>query len=146
MAYVAPVTVSPGQIATASLWNQDVRDNVADLNSRMNLSTQLSGAILTVTGSGSLTNSGNATVLMLDLNGAYNIYGLALPPRDPFAVYIVNISANAATLKHESGSEATPSKRFFLPASTDLVLNTGEGTTLLHVSPPVGTRWLSVVK
>lgn len=146
MAYVAPQTVAPGQVATASLWNQDVRDNVADLNSRMNLATQLDDDTETILANKTLLNANAATVLLLSPDAARDVWGIALPPRDPFAIYLVNITGNNATLKHESGSEATPSKRFFLPNSADLVLGPGEGTTVLHVTPPIGTRWVAVTQ
>lgn len=145
MAWTTPRTWVAGEVVTASIMNTHVRDNLSDLDTRVQTAPQLAQATETVTASGSLLNASNVTVLLLDLNAAYDLYGCALPPRSPWQLYIVNITANNATLKHESGSEATPAKRFYLVAAGDLVLSLGEGTTLLYISVPLGARWVSVV-
>lgn len=145
MAWTTPRTWVAGEVVTAAIMNQHVRDNLSDLDARVNVTPQIDDDIETVAANKTLVNTNDATVLMLDVTGAArDVWGVELPPREPYQVQLINISGNNAVLKHESGSEATPSKRFFLPGGADLTLTPGAGTTLLHVNPPIGTRWVSV--
>jgi hypothetical protein len=145
MAWTTPRTWVAGEVVTASQMNTHVRDNLADLDARVNITPQITQATETITANGSLVNASGVTVLLLDPTAARDIYGCAVPPRSPWVLYIVNITSNNATLKHESGSEATPAKRFFLVAAGDVVLSLGEGIALLYISVPAGARWVSVV-
>lgn len=145
MAWTTPRTWVAGEVVTASIMNTHVRDNLDDLDTRMDTAPQLAQATETITAAGSLANASNVTVLLLDLNAAYDIYGCAVPPRSPWQLAVVNITANNATLKHESGSEGTPAKRFYLVAAGDVVLSLGEGILLLYISVPAGARWVSLV-
>jgi hypothetical protein len=145
MPWTTPSTVVPGQVATAALWNSEVGANLIDLDSRLDLAQQLDQETLSPSGSGSLGQATDTSVLLLDPSGAYDFYGAEVPARAPFAMEILNISGNNVTLKHESLSEATPAKRFRLPGLTDLVIGQGNGVRLLYISVPVGARWCSVV-
>jgi hypothetical protein len=143
MAYVTPRTVVPGEIWTASAHNQDVRDDIIDLNSRAILTQVLVQEDLAPTSSGSININDETTVITMSPTASYDYYGLTLPSTSPKAVEIVNTSGFNVTLKHESGSEATPAKRFYLPASGDLVMALGEACRLMHISVPLGARWVA---
>ncbi len=145
MPWTTPRTWVAGEVVTAAIMNTHVRDNLSDLHSRMNITPQLVQGSEAITAHGSLVNASNFTVLLLEPTGAYNLYGCAVPPRSPWAMYLVNLSSNVVTLKHESGSEATPAKRFYLIAAGDVALSLAEGLLVLYVSVPAGARWVGVV-
>ena len=143
MPWTTPRTWVAGEVVTAAIMNVHVRDNLSDLDSRVTISQQFVQEDLAPSGSGSIAIADDTTVLTLTPTGNYDYYGMDVPVSDPWAVEIINTSANTVTLKHESGSEATPAKRFFLPASGDLVLSLGEACRLLYISVAAGARWVA---
>lgn len=146
MPWTTPSTVVPGQTATAALWNEQVRDNMSDLDTRMNTAVQLvAEEITTLDGNGSIALGSTTTVAYLNGVGAADVNGASAPPRNPWFLGVVNITSNVATLKHEDATETTPAKRFILPDDTDLPLGLGDGVIFLYVSVPVGARWVSMV-
>lgn len=146
MAWNAPVTVVAGQVATAALWNAQVRDNMLDLDTRMNTAVQLAAQQITgLDGNGSLVLNATTTVVYLNGVGAADVNGATVPARNPWFLVVVNITSNVATLKHEDATETTPGKRFILPGDTDFPLGLGDGLLLIYVSVPIGARWVSIV-
>lgn len=146
MAYVTPVTVAPGEIWTASQHNQDVRDNVIDLNARMNTALKMvEETITSLDGNGSVTLANNAaTCVLFDAASTVDVNGCEIPDVDPFWRSFVNVSTGIKTMKHEDATEPTPAKRFFLPGGTDIPLDLGQGILLQYVSVPLGARWCGV--
>lgn len=141
--WTAPRTWVAGEVVTAAIMNVHVRDNLSDLNARVTITQQFVQEDIAPTASGSIAIADDTTVLTMNPNGAYNYYGMDVPVSDPWAVEIINVSANNITLEHESGSEATPARRFFLPASGNLVLSLGEACRLLYISVAAGARWVA---
>lgn len=145
MAWTTPRTWVAGEVVTASIMNTHVRDNLIDLDDRADLTQQFVQEDISLTASGSLAPAADTTVITIDANGAYSVYGMSVPARSPWAIDIVSIYSGNTTLEHESGSEATPAKRFYLPASGSVVLSIGEGVRFLYISVPVGARWVSMI-
>lgn len=146
MAWTTPRTWVAGEIVTAALMNVHVRDNLDDLNDRMDLAVQeVQEEVTTLDGNGSIAFSTEATTIVLNGAGAADVNGMSIPPRAPWQMVIVNVTASTATLKHEDGTETTPAKRFILPNDTDLGLGLGDGLLLKYISVALGARWVSVV-
>jgi hypothetical protein len=134
-----------GYVVTASDWNDDIVANLNDLNTRMNLASQLTQETVAVGANGSVAQDPDTTVLLLNPSGAYDIYGAAVPTRAPWEMKVINIGASNVTLKDEDATEGTPAKRLFLPNGLDLVLQPGQGLTFCYISIPIGARWVAVV-
>ncbi len=66
------------------------------------------------------TGLSSARNVRVDASGAYNLTGISAQP-DGAELWLINVSANAITLKHDQTS--TAANRFYLPGSVDLVLN-----------------------
>lgn len=73
-------------------------------------------------------------------SGAIDITGIA-NGADGRVLPIVNIGANAITLKNEDAN-STAANRFTLPSAADIVLGAGDGCFLLYSG--VTSRWLAV--
>jgi hypothetical protein len=143
--WTAPRTWVAGEVVTAALMNTHVRDNLIDLDSRVDLAQQLVQESITVTASGRLTPAAGSSVLVLDSTGAYTLYGMSVPASAPFAIDIINVSANNLIVAHESGSEATPACRFYNVAGGSVTLSLGEGIRLLYITVAAGSRWVSMI-
>jgi hypothetical protein len=137
---MAITTRTDGTVITAAMWNEMV-----DAINRAAPSLQQTVSSLDVNGSIVLT-TGEETDLVLDGIGAVDVNGCSVPDRSPWPIYIINVTASTATLKHEDATETTPAKRFLLPGGTDYTLGLGEGILLRYMSVPAGARWASVAK
>jgi hypothetical protein len=134
-------TKSAGQILTAAEYN-------AIIGAVNACPPSLEVTVTTLDGNGSLVlPTGEETDLNLEAagGGTFDVNGCSAPVRSPWPLYIVVISNDTVTLKHEDLTEPTPAKRFRLPGNTDLVLTQGKGVTLRYKSVPVGARWVAVV-
>ena len=137
---------SAGYLVTAADWNADLVANVNDLNTRVLLAPQLTQELLVPASGASFAQNPNTTVLLLNHGGVVAAaWGAVVPTRAPWVMYMINISPYAITLINESGSEATPAKRFILPGGVDRTLTLGQGLTFVYVSVPIGARWCAVV-
>ena len=146
MAFTAVATVAPGEVYTASAYNLYIRDNMADLDARMNTALQLAEQTITgLDGNGSIAKDDAATCVLFDAAATADINGCSVPTRSPWWMSLVNISTGVKTLKHENGTEPTPAKRFYLAGLGDVPLDVGQGILLQYVSAPVGARWVSII-
>jgi hypothetical protein len=144
--WTTPRTWVAGEIVTASLMNLHVRDNLVDLDSRMDLAVQeVQEEVTGLDGNGSIALTTECTTVVLNGAGTADVNGISAPVRSPWQLAVVNITSNVATLKHEDATEPTPAKRFRLPGDTDLALSLGEGVTFKYISVPAGARWVAVV-
>lgn len=146
MAWTTPRTWVPGEVVTAAQLNTHLRDNLSDLDSRMNTAVQLVQETETgVDGNGSLVLAATTTVVVLNISSAIDVNGATVPVRSPWMLTVVNVTSNIETLKHEDATETTPAKRFILPGDTDLALGLGDGVFFMYITVPLGARWVSVV-
>jgi hypothetical protein len=130
-----------GHIVTAVEWN----DVVSAINS---CPPSLEITVSSLDANGSIVlPTGEETDCNLDGGGggSIDVNGISVPARAPWPMYLVVISNDTVTLKHEDTTETTPAKRLFLPGATDLVLTLGKGVTLRYKSAPIGARWVAVV-
>ena len=83
MPWTTPVTVNTGQTISAALWNEQIRDNLADLRSYQNRYAEYrrTAGNITLTGTttwGSLTTIGTAADLTLNASNGDVIEGIAM--------------------------------------------------------------------
>lgn len=146
MAWTTPRTWTPGETVTASMMNVHVRDNLSDLNTRMNSAPQLSQETLTtVDGNGSLVLAATTTVAVLNMGGAQDINGATVPPRSPWSLALVNVNGNIQTIKNEDATEPTQAKRIITPNNADFLMGLADGLLMYYITVPAGARWVSVV-
>jgi hypothetical protein len=144
--WTTPRTWVAGEIVTAAQMNLHVRDNLVDLDLRMDTAVQeLQEEVTSLDGNGSIVLTTEATSIVLNGAGTADVNGMSVPVRAPWQASVINITSNVATLKHEDATEPTPAKRFRLPGDTDLALSLGEGVTFKYISVPAGARWVAVV-
>lgn len=143
--WTTPRTWVAGEIVTASMMNVHVRDNLVDLDSRMDTAVQeLVETETSLDANGSIVLTTEATTVVLNGAGTADVNGMTVPVRSPWSICIINVTVNVATLKHEDSTEPTPAKRFRLPNDTDYALGLGDGIALKYISVPAGARWVSI--
>lgn len=146
MAWTTPRTWTPGEIVTASIMNTHVRDNLDDLDNRMDTAVQLVQETETgLDGNGSLVLATTTTVVVLNIGSANDINGATVPVRAPWMLGVVNVTSNIQTLKNEDATEPTAAKRLILPNAADFPMDLADGILFFYISVPVGARWVSMV-
>ena len=124
MAYVTPITWTTGQTVTAAEMNQDVRDNVSEVYSRVNTKTMM---ITLVYEDEALTANDSTPIKTITIPASLN--GANLTDADA-AIYTVG-SAGLTTVRIYNVTDAVN------VLSTNITIDAGERTSYTAATPPV---------